>query len=263
MFEKKTSEAQIRANRENARKSTGPNTDEGKQRCRLNAGRHGLTGTVYTMTEEDRIAWKEISVAFADEFQPQTHFERQLIEGMAHDQWRMNRARAIEENAFTAEMPEKDEPLRTGHPQVEAAFVQCRTFFLRSEIFLRLSLYEQRLQRSFEKKLKLFRESRTERERTRTAEPPAKALAAGQSYPVMEDAAPETAPESTACPKIGSVFSNEENEPSHPEPVAQETPKSTPAPLIPIDKPIVSTSERLQTLQSSENLPDDALKIAV
>jgi len=263
MFEKKTSEAQIRANRENAQKSTGPNTDEGKQRCRLNAGRHHLTGTVYTMTEEDRIAWKEISVAFADEFQPQTHFERQLIEGMAHDQWRMNRARAIEENALTAEMPEKDEPLRTGHPQVEAAFVQCRTFFLRSEIFLRLSLYEQRLQRSFEKKLKLFREARTERERTWTADPPAKALAAGQSYPVMEDAAPETAPESSTCPEIGSVFSNEENELSHPESAAHEAPKSTTAPVIPMLKPIAATAEPPATPHFPENLPDDALKIAV
>ena len=263
MFEKKTSEAQIRANRENAQKSTGPNTDEGKQRCRLNAGRHQLTGTVYTMTEEDRVAWKEISVAFADEFQPQTHFERQLIEGMAHDQWRMNRARAIEENALTAEMPEKDEPLRTGHPQVEAAFVQCRTFFLRSEIFLRLSLYEQRLQRSFEKKLKLFREARTERERTRTAEPPAKALAAGQSYPVMEDAAPETAPESTPCPEIGSVFSNDENEPSHPEQLAQETPESTPAPVVAIDKSVVSISESPTTPHCPEKFTDDVLKIAV
>jgi hypothetical protein len=263
MFEKKTSEAQIRANRENAQKSTGPNIDEGKQRCRLNAGRHHLTGTVYTMTEEDRIAWKEISVAFADEFQPQTHFERQLIEGMAHDQWRMNRARAIEENALTAEMPEKDEPLRTGHPQVEAAFVQCRTFFLRSEIFLRLSLYEQRLQRSFEKKLKLFREARTERELTRTAEPPAKALSAGQSFPGMEDAAPETAPESTTCPEIGSVFSNDENEPSHPEPATQEVPKSTTAPVIPILKTAVSISEPPATPQSPENLSNEALKIAV
>ena len=34
--------AQIKANRENAKKSTGPRTEEGKQRVSLNALKHGL-----------------------------------------------------------------------------------------------------------------------------------------------------------------------------------------------------------------------------
>ena len=36
------SEAQLKANQENAQKSTGPRTEEGKKRARINATRHGL-----------------------------------------------------------------------------------------------------------------------------------------------------------------------------------------------------------------------------
>jgi hypothetical protein len=44
---------QIAANRENAKKSTGPRTPEGKARTRLNAKRDGLTAQVITLPEED------------------------------------------------------------------------------------------------------------------------------------------------------------------------------------------------------------------
>jgi len=39
-----SSDLQLIANRENARHSTGSRTPEGKDRTRLNAFRHGLTG---------------------------------------------------------------------------------------------------------------------------------------------------------------------------------------------------------------------------
>ncbi len=47
------SEAQIRANRENAARSTGPKTDEGKERSRANALKHGLTGGGIVLPEAD------------------------------------------------------------------------------------------------------------------------------------------------------------------------------------------------------------------
>ena len=48
-----TSFKQIEANRRNARRSTGPSTEQGKQRSRCNAVRHGLTAETVIGALED------------------------------------------------------------------------------------------------------------------------------------------------------------------------------------------------------------------
>ena len=48
-----TSFKQIDANRRNARKSTGPTTEEGKLRSRCNTVRHGLTAETVIGALED------------------------------------------------------------------------------------------------------------------------------------------------------------------------------------------------------------------
>ena len=57
------SEARTRANRQNALKSTGPRTPEGKERSRRNAFKHGLTGQGVALPEEDQA---EITRRFTD-----------------------------------------------------------------------------------------------------------------------------------------------------------------------------------------------------
>jgi hypothetical protein len=58
-----TSFRQIEANRRNARKSAGPITEEGKQRSRCKAVRHGLTAETVIGSLEDVDDYKEFESA--------------------------------------------------------------------------------------------------------------------------------------------------------------------------------------------------------
>ena len=51
------SEAQIRANRENAQRSTGPRTEAGRQSSRLNSLKHGLAAKMLVLSDADVMVW--------------------------------------------------------------------------------------------------------------------------------------------------------------------------------------------------------------
>ena len=99
-YRKMISEKQLDANRRNALLSTGPNTDAGRNRSRMNALRHGLTGQVTTMTDEDRAAHDQFSKALIKDLAPEGAMETQLAQRIATDSWRLNRISAIEDNLF-------------------------------------------------------------------------------------------------------------------------------------------------------------------
>ena len=74
------SDARIEANRANAQKSTGPTTDEGKQRSRMNALKHGLSGAGVAMPETMRQAVQERTAGWASSFKPLNPWELWLLE---------------------------------------------------------------------------------------------------------------------------------------------------------------------------------------
>src|ERR1022692_1975754 len=90
---KMISEKQLEANRNNALRSTGPKTEAGRNRSRMNALRHGLTGQVTTMTDEDRAAHDQFSKALIASLAPDGAMEVQLAQRVATDSWRLNRQR--------------------------------------------------------------------------------------------------------------------------------------------------------------------------
>jgi hypothetical protein len=95
-----TSLRQIYANRHNARKSTGPRTEEGKQRSRCNAVRHGLTTETVIAALEDSEDYRAFEATIVADYDAQSAVERELVLRLANLLWRLRRATTIETGLF-------------------------------------------------------------------------------------------------------------------------------------------------------------------
>jgi hypothetical protein len=91
---------QIEANRRNARLSRGPITEEGKNRSRQNAIRHGLTAETIITTLEDAEDYAAFELAVTSDYDAQSAVERELVLRLASLLWRLRRATAIETGLF-------------------------------------------------------------------------------------------------------------------------------------------------------------------
>src|SRR5215218_4274383 len=91
---------QIEANRRNARHSTGPITEEGKQRSRRNAVRHGLTSQTIIGALEDAEDYKAFEAAVITDYDAQSAVERELVLRLTSLLWRIRRATMMETGLF-------------------------------------------------------------------------------------------------------------------------------------------------------------------
>jgi len=95
-----TSFRQIEANRRNSAKSTGPQTEDGKQRSRCNAIRHGLTAETVIGALEDVEDYQAFEAAITADYDAQSAVERELVLRLASLLWRLRRATTIETGLF-------------------------------------------------------------------------------------------------------------------------------------------------------------------
>ena len=91
---------QIEANRRNATKSTGPVTEEGKQRSRCNAVRHGLRAETVIGALEDADDYQAFEAAIVADYDAQSAVERELVLRLASLLWRLRRATTMETGLF-------------------------------------------------------------------------------------------------------------------------------------------------------------------
>lgn len=92
-------------NRENAQHSTGPKTEEGKQRSSQNAFQHGLYSRALILPAENGIEYYRMRDALFAEYQPATATESLLVDQLAQSSWRIRRYQRIAFLSIDVEEP--------------------------------------------------------------------------------------------------------------------------------------------------------------
>ncbi len=172
----KSHKSRAESNRENAQKSTGPKTEEGKRRSSLNGIRHGLTGQVIVLPVEELHEFERFVNTFWSDYKPQGALESQLVQMVSDIAWRINHASAIEKVRVSLTIDDERESVDTDCTPAHNAFVEARNYEKNSETIKNISLYETRLANRFNKAVKQLAEVQAER-RVREAEEMEKAAA--------------------------------------------------------------------------------------
>jgi hypothetical protein len=91
------SHKQLLANRANAVKSTGPVTEVGKAKSRLNALRHGLTARDVVIPGENQADYQALLQRAIEEIQPDDLFSESLADRFVSTLWRLRRIPKLEQ----------------------------------------------------------------------------------------------------------------------------------------------------------------------
>ncbi|MBY0504380.1 MAG: hypothetical protein K2X03_10740 [Bryobacteraceae bacterium] len=106
-------EAQRAACQRNAQHSTGPRTEAGKSRARLNAVKHGLTAKLPVLPFENDADFIELRDGFLADFAPRNAYEKFLVTQLATQAWRVLRCQQIEVGLHTLMMKQTLHDLRS------------------------------------------------------------------------------------------------------------------------------------------------------
>jgi hypothetical protein len=82
---------QIEANRRNAQHSTGPATPQGRNAVRLNALKYGIHAESLVIPGEDPAEFDALVADLQNTWKPQDSAERQFVDILTTDSWRLNR----------------------------------------------------------------------------------------------------------------------------------------------------------------------------
>lgn len=99
-----TSQRRILANRRNARKSTGPTSEEGRKTSSQNAIRHGFFCREALISGENPADLERLIRVFRQGLHPVGALEEQYVDEIASLTWRLSRATRVEAGLFSSEL---------------------------------------------------------------------------------------------------------------------------------------------------------------
>ena len=171
--------AQIKANRNNAKKSTGPRTDEGKTRSAKNALKHGLLARDAVLPGEDPADFDSQLSALEADIQPANSLEFELVRQIADTQWRMRRLTRLETGFIAAAVAEKRRLTEKYHPERLRPGYDGETLLLGSamlentQAFVHLARYDGHLSRRFFRAVKQLADLRRDERKAHETRPSA------------------------------------------------------------------------------------------
>jgi hypothetical protein len=139
-----SSATQLTANQANAQHSTGPRTGEGKARVSQNALRHGLTARHLVIRDDEHEEFDALLNSLSSELDPQGAIETIAFHELLHAAWSLHRFRRIEAEASRGTVEDFTDPATT-------------------TVLDRLSRYQARAQRAWQKALHELRVLQTNR----------------------------------------------------------------------------------------------------
>ena len=186
-------------NQQNAQHSTGPVTPEGKQRSRMNAFKHNLTGNNLILQQHELQAYTELTAKMLADLKPESEPERQIAQKIIDLDFRLNRITAIENNMLNFDLMQH-ERVNQSDDRTEVMLAQTRAWKADAHSFDLLGRYEGRLSKQllqYQKeleRLQTLRKIEADNEARRAAwaereEAEAKEEEAAQTEPLNPDVA--------------------------------------------------------------------------
>ena len=220
--------AQTNANRENAKKSTGPRTPEGKTISSRNSLVHGMTSGKFLPPDADPQEFFQLLDQFRARFQPFDEVEDALVERLVAAEFKMRSVRYLDAGLFhyqaeTNPMPEQFNKAGRSNP-LAWAFHGDSAYY---NSFSKLMRYEGFLQREFSRALRdLSMLQADRRARLAEAEPAAQTEPGQPDSPAQNPKSEETErtqfPRSSGVPNGGIAPDPPQNPDPHPSPAESE-----------------------------------------
>ena len=179
------SEAQLIANRANAKLSRGPKTESGRIKSSHNAVKTALTGQTILLPTDDVAAYEKIGQIFVDQYKPATNEEERLVQSLIDAEWRLLRIPVLEMGIYAIGREQLVEALSP------VALLEAEVYLKYERNLKNLHLQENRLRRNREKDLKRLK-SQTARRRRGSIE---RKLAEAKAKQAQQKPQPQPEPE--------------------------------------------------------------------